>query len=64
VWRERGGGGTRFGIGWEKITEALRASRKNGSRQLQEVGGWGHPPECTRDLGGERFSRLKGRGLR
>jgi hypothetical protein len=41
-----------------------RASRKNGSRQSQEIEGWRDPPECTRDLGGERFSRFKGRGLR
>jgi len=31
-------------------TEALRASRKNGIRQLQEVGGGGRAVlECTRD---------------
>jgi hypothetical protein len=33
--------GARSGIGWEKRTEALRASRKNGNRQAPEVGGWG-----------------------
>ena len=37
----------------EKRTEALRASRKNGNGQPREIGGWGYPPECTRDLGGE-----------
>lgn len=42
----------------------LRASRKNGNWQLWEVGGWGDPPECTRDLGGERLSGLIGRDLR
>ena len=45
-------------------TEALRASRKNRNRQPQEVGGLGDPPECTRDLGGERLSGFKGRDLR
>ena len=61
MWRERGGGGTGFGIGWGKRTEALRASRKNGSRQPQEVGGWKKPPECTRDLGFNHLSGLKER---
>jgi hypothetical protein len=46
-----------------KRTEALRTSRKNVNRQPQEVGDWGDPPECTRDLGGERLSALKGRDL-
>ena len=45
------------------ITEVLRKSKKNGNRQLCEVGG-----EKTlgyiRDLGGERLSGLKGRDLR
>ena len=45
------------------ITEVLRKSKKNGNRQLFEVGG-----EKTlgyiRDLGGERLSGLKGRDLR
>jgi hypothetical protein len=36
------------------------ASRKNGNRQPQEIGGWGDPPKCTRDLGGEKLSGLKG----
>jgi hypothetical protein len=54
------GRGTRSGIGREKRTEALRASRKNGNRQPWEIGDLGDPPECTRDLGGERFSGLKG----
>ena len=44
--------------------KGLRASRKNGNRQPQEVGGWGDPPECIRDLGGERLPGLKGRDLR
>jgi len=38
-------------------TDALRANRKNGNRQPQDVGGR-DPPECTRDLGGERLARL------
>ena len=43
----------------------LRTSRKNGNRQPQEIGGWEEPtPECTRDLGGERLSRNKGRNPR
>jgi hypothetical protein len=44
-------------------TEALRADRKNGNRKPQEVGSWGDSLECTRDLGGERLSELKGRDL-
>ena len=64
------GKGTRRGRGeYDQVlennrTEALRASRKNGNRQPQEIGGWGDPPECTRDLGGERLSGLKGKDLR
>jgi hypothetical protein len=35
-------------------TEALKASRKNGNRQPQEVGGVeGDLLECTGDLGGK-----------
>ena len=41
--------------------EALRASRKNGNMQPQGLGGRGDSLDCTRDLGGERLSRLKGR---
>ena len=44
--------------------KGLRARGKNVNRQPQEIGGWGDPPECTRDLGGERLSGLKGRDLR
>jgi hypothetical protein len=58
VDRKKGGGDM---IGWRKRIETLRARRKNGIRQPWEVGGWGYPPECTRDLGGERHSGLKGR---
>jgi hypothetical protein len=31
----------RSGFGWLKRTEALKASRKGGNRQPQEIGGWG-----------------------
>jgi hypothetical protein len=64
--RERGAGerGTWSGIGWGERTKVLRASRKNGNRHPWEIGGLGDPPECTRDLEGERLSGLKGRDLR
>ena len=42
----------------------IEPSRKSGNMKPQEVGGWRDPPECTRDLGGERISGLKGRDLR
>jgi hypothetical protein len=42
----------------QNIEHALRATLING------VGGWGDPPECTGDLGGERLSGLKGWDLR
>ena len=45
-------------------TEALRVSRKNENRQPQEIGGWGDPPESTRDLGDKKLSGLKGKDLR
>jgi hypothetical protein len=60
-WREEGN------LIWYWVrerTEALRASRKNGNRQCQEIGGWGDPSEYTRDMGTERFSGLEGRDLR
>ena len=47
------------GTGSGKRTEALRARRKNGNRQLQGVGGWLDPPEHTRDLRGEILLGLK-----
>jgi hypothetical protein len=47
-----------------KRTEAPRASRKNGNRQLWKVEGWGHPLECARDLGDERLSGPKKWDLR
>jgi hypothetical protein len=42
----------------------MKASRKNGNRQSQEIEDWRHPPECTRDLGDKRLSGIKGRNLR
>jgi hypothetical protein len=47
-----------------KRTEVLKASRKNGNRQSQEVGDWGNSLEYTRKLGGKRLSGLKGWDLR
>ena len=44
--------------------EALRTSKKNGNRQPWEIGGWGDPSECTRDLGGKGTSGIKGTDLR
>jgi hypothetical protein len=63
---ERGNGrdgGTSSCIGRGKRTKALRASRKNGNRQPQEIEGCGDPPECTKDLGGKRLLGIKGRHL-
>ena len=56
-----GGGGKRNMIWYwvRERTEVLIASRRNGNMQLWEVGGWGHPPESTRNPGGKRLSRLK-----
>ena len=56
----------REGPGWERgqggkrgnMTEALWASRKNGNRRPPEVGSWGDPLECTRDLGSKRLSEV------
>ena len=36
-------------------TESLRVIGKKGNWQPWETGGWREPPECTRDLGGERL---------
>jgi hypothetical protein len=43
-------------IGWVKKTEALRGKRKNGNRQPLELGVWGNPPECTREVQVENLS--------
>jgi hypothetical protein len=51
-------------LGRGKGLKSLRASRKNGNRQPQEIEGWGDPPECTRDLVGERLSGIKKMDLR
>lgn len=40
-------------------TEALKASRKNWNRWIQEVGGWEDTLECTRDMGSEWFSGIR-----
>lgn len=68
-------GGGREGPGWEGEGEEKRGtrsgmggmgnedSRMDRNRQPQEVGG-GDQLECTRNLGGERVSGLKGRNLR
>ena len=58
-----GGTGTWSDTEGGKRSEALRSSRKNGNSQLKEIGGWGDPPKCTRDLGGERLTEIKGRNL-
>jgi hypothetical protein len=67
TWEEKWtrGGGRQGNLIWYWVrSEALRTCRKNGIRQPQEIGGWGNPPEYTRDLGSERLSGLKGRNLR
>jgi hypothetical protein len=38
-------------FGERKELKPRGASRKNGNRQLQEIGGWGDSSECTRDKG-------------
>jgi hypothetical protein len=61
-WRGRDLG--REGEWGAKKSKVLRDSRKKGNRQLWEVGSWGDPPVCTRDLRGERLSGLKGKDSR
>jgi hypothetical protein len=51
-------------LGGGKGLKSLRASRKNENSLIKEVGGWRIPPECTRDLEGERHSGLKEKDLR
>jgi hypothetical protein len=48
----------------ERNFEDFEVSRKNRNRQPQEVVGWGNPSECTRDLGGEILSGVKGKDPR
>ena len=44
--------------------EVLRASRMNEKYASSQYGRWKDPLGSIRHLGGERLSRLKGRGLR
>ena len=46
-----------------KGLKSPRTIKKNGNLQPWEVGGWGNPPEYTRNVGGERLSALKERNL-
>ena len=47
-------------------TERQGITEKNALWKQATSGGrrWGDPPECTRDLGGEKLSELKGRDLK
>jgi hypothetical protein len=45
-------------LGEGKGLKPLSACRNNVNRQPQEIGGWGEPPKCTRDLGDERLLGL------
>jgi len=56
--------GMRSVIGWEKMFETLRTSRKNGNWQHWEVEGWEDPLQSSRDLGSDRSSGLKERDPR
>ena len=47
-----------------KRTEVLRALQKEWKQSTSGGRRWRDPPECTRDLGDERHSGLKGRVLR
>lgn len=47
-------------LGGGERTEALRTRQKNENKWPQEEGDWEDPLECTRDLGSERVSGLKG----
>lgn len=51
-------------LGEGERLKSLRANRNKGNMQPQEERHSGHPPECTRHLGGERPSGLKQRDLR
>jgi hypothetical protein len=55
TWKGKGMEGEGHMIGYwvgGKGLKSLRTSRKNGNFQPQEVGGWGDPPECTREMEG------------
>jgi hypothetical protein len=56
-WWEKGGEKGNMIRYWGARSKTLKASRMNGNMQPWEVG---DPLECTRDLGSERFSGLKG----
>jgi hypothetical protein len=61
------GGGSREGNMIRVLgggVKTLRASGKNGNMQPWELGCWGDPPECTREMGDERLPGLKERNLR
>jgi hypothetical protein len=51
-------------LGGRTGLKSPRACRKNGNMKPREAGCWRNPPECTRDLGGDRLSELKERDLR
>ena len=51
-------------LGGGKGLKFLRYSRKNGNMQPREVRSCGDHSECTRDLGEERLSEVKGKDLR
>jgi hypothetical protein len=58
-----------LGRGGADRREVPRVSRMNGNMQPWGVGGGGlrgggNPPECARDLGGEKLSGLKRRDLK
>ena len=57
------GGESDLVLGKGKGLKPCGAAERNVNRQPQEIGGWGDPPECTRDLGGERLPGLPGPGL-
>jgi hypothetical protein len=49
---------------WVREKDWSQVQQKSRNRQPQEMGGWGNPLECTRDLRGKSHSGLKGRDLR
>jgi hypothetical protein len=66
--RESGQGGERPGAGGRHdlvlgVGKGLKPWCKLVNRKTQEIGGWGNPPEFTRDLGGDRLLGLKGKDL-
>ena len=61
---EVGGEGNLIWYWVREKDQRLEGQQKECKQATSEVGGWGYPPECTRDLGGERLSELKVRDLR